>query len=84
MAESSASSVSGALKRLSKTLALGLPVVLLRASCVILSFGIVNLAFAVWVFIYSGMGGHGHAGIVAYSAPGPCDSSLLGLFLVCQ
>ena len=65
MAESSAASVSDALKRLSKTLALGLPVVLLRASCVILSFGIVNLAFAVWVFIYSGMGGHGHAGIVA-------------------
>ena len=65
MAESSAASVSDALKRLSKTLALGLPVVLLRASCVILSFGIVNLAFAVWVFIYSGMGGNGHAGIVA-------------------
>ena len=57
--------ITDAVKRLAKAVALSLPGVFLRAAVVVFGFGIMNLVFAVWLFIHAGMGGHGHAGIAA-------------------
>lgn len=63
LAAQSRGDVTDALKGLAKAIAFTLPVALLRAVAVVAVFGTMNAAFALWVFIHAGMGGHGHAGI---------------------
>lgn len=69
MVDNRENKTTDALKRLGKELALVLPLVLVRALFIVLTFGILNLGFSVWVFVRTGMAGHAHSAGVLVLLP---------------